>query len=244
MGLCLPWRPLFIGEATGPRIRVLTCNVHYRQIDPFALRRVIAESRPDVVALQYWEDRYRSFLFDPADWNIRHDGQFLLASRYPITSAETLGHPRCAVRYEVDAPLGRLHFVNLHLETPRDGLLAVVHKRSAGIPELETNIQQRRDQSAAVTAWVRRLDGPLLFAGDFNTPTESAIYRDYWSGYVNAFSVAGFGWGETQFTPRRTAVRIDHLLAGPGWRCRECWVGPFVGSEHRPVFAEWEWVGE
>jgi endonuclease/exonuclease/phosphatase (EEP) superfamily protein YafD len=37
---------------------------------------------------------------------------------------------------------------------------------------------------------------------------------------------------------RKTGVRIDHILAGHGWRCRRCWVGPNIGSAHRPVIAD------
>jgi vancomycin resistance protein VanJ len=41
-------------------------------------------------------------------------------------------------------------------------------------------------------------------------------------------------------------VRIDHILAGPGWYCARCWVGPDVGSPHRPVLADLiaTWKGE
>jgi endonuclease/exonuclease/phosphatase (EEP) superfamily protein YafD len=79
----------------------------------------------------------------------------------------------------------------------------------------------------------------MLLAGDFNTPSDSVIYREYWSPFHNAYSDAGFGWGYTYFS-RRAAVRIDHQLAGSGWRCRKCWVGADVGSPHRPVIADWE----
>ena len=33
-------------------------------------------------------------------------------------------------------------------------------------------------------------------------------------------------------------VRIDHVLTGDGWRCRRCWVGPDVGSDHLPLLAD------
>jgi vancomycin resistance protein VanJ len=38
-------------------------------------------------------------------------------------------------------------------------------------------------------------------------------------------------------------VRIDHVLAGPGWHCDRCRVGPHVGSPHRPVLADLIWSG-
>jgi endonuclease/exonuclease/phosphatase (EEP) superfamily protein YafD len=49
-------------------------------------------------------------------------------------------------------------------------------------------------------------------------------------------------WSYT-FFGGKTAVRIDHILAGPGWRCRRCRVGPDAGSPHRPVIADMTWVG-
>src|SRR5262249_40218923 len=155
-----------------------------------------------------------------------------IVSRYPIRNTQDRGTPPLAVCATLEAPMGRLQFVTLHLGTPRDGLLAVARQGELGIAELETNIARRRSESERLTAGLRDVDGPLLITGDFNTTVESAIYRDYWAKYTDAFSVAGWGWGVTQVTPRRTAARIDHILAGPGWRCRRCWVGPFVGSEH------------
>jgi endonuclease/exonuclease/phosphatase (EEP) superfamily protein YafD len=77
----------------------------------------------------------------------------------------------------------------------------------------------------------------VLLAGDFNTPPESALFSQLWGGYTDAFSTAGWGWGYT-FRSWKTTVRIDHILAGPGWSCERCWVGPYVGSPHRPVLAD------
>jgi vancomycin resistance protein VanJ len=82
----------------------------------------------------------------------------------------------------------------------------------------------------------------VVVLGDFNTPTDSASYRESWSPFTNAFSAAGFGFGNTHFT-EKTAIRIDHVLLGPGWTCRRAWVGPHVGWGHRPVVADIEAVG-
>jgi endonuclease/exonuclease/phosphatase (EEP) superfamily protein YafD len=88
--------------------------------------------------------------------------------------------------------------------------------------------------------WIAGLDGPLLTVGDFNTPPDSTIYHEYWASFHNGFEEAGVGWGHT-YISRWAAVRIDHQLAGPGWDCQKCWVGPEVGSPHRPVIADWMW---
>src|SRR5439155_5647959 len=100
----------------------------------------------------------------------------------------------------------------------------------------------RRHQSEAISPRAKETRGPVLLAGDFNLPVESAIYRRSWSSFSNAFSTAGLGWGHTKLTSWH-GVRIDHVLAGPGWQFRRCWVGPDVGSDHRPLIAEAQWVG-
>ena len=62
-----------------------------------------------------------------------------------------------------------------------------------------------------------------------------------WDDYTNAFSKAGFGFGETRWTTMRGitfGVRIDHILTNEHWRPQRCWVGPDVGSDHLPVIAD------
>ena len=71
---------------------------------------------------------------------------------------------------------------------------------------------------------------------------EHPLYRRDWAGYTNAFSRTRWGPGHTMFT-RRIGLRIDHLLAGAGWRPERCRVGPEVGSAHRPLVAEFAWLG-
>jgi endonuclease/exonuclease/phosphatase (EEP) superfamily protein YafD len=80
----------------------------------------------------------------------------------------------------------------------------------------------------------------MLLAGDFNMPVESRIYRQAWGSFRNAFDEAGIGWGQTKQT-RWFGTRIDHILYSSHWRCRKSWVGPSMGSDHRPMIADLEW---
>ena len=107
---------------------------------------------------------------------------------------------------------------------------------------MDQNTEVRRNESEAAVALLDEVEGPVLIAGDFNMPVESAIYHRYWSRYTNAFSTAGFGYGYSFGRTRkfRRWVRIDHILSGPDWRVLGCWVGPDVGSDHWPVIAEFE----
>jgi vancomycin resistance protein VanJ len=245
MGLCLSWQATADEAPAGRKLRVLSCNVHYKALDKLTLGPLLAETRPDVVALQAALFREWAATFDPGEWHTERKGEFLLASRFPIGEVEAFPDTespcrQAIVRYRLETPAGDVEFFNLHLATPREGLEAVINGLWEGADELQANSDLRRRQSAAARQWVSLFPGPVLIAGDFNTPPDSTVYREYWSDFTNAFSQAGCGWGNTHFT-RRTGVRIDHQLAGPGWTCRRCWVGPDIGSEHRPVIADWEW---
>jgi endonuclease/exonuclease/phosphatase (EEP) superfamily protein YafD len=244
MGFCLPWSRWQSAEPSGFRVRVLTCNVHRGELKPDELGLFIAESMPDIIAVQDWTSKYEKAVLWQQDWHARRIDEICLASRFPINRVEDISGAKtdnhgALIAYELETPIGPLHFLNLHLSSPRGGLEDVLDRE--GIAELEANSKRRRWQSELAQEWTSWLTGPLLIAGDFNTPIDSTIYRDHWSQYTNAFSRAGLGWGHTYFT-RRNSIRIDHLLAGPGWRCRSSWVGPDVGSAHRPLIADWNWV--
>jgi vancomycin resistance protein VanJ len=117
----------------------------------------------------------------------------------------------------------------------REGLVAVRHR---DLGDFHANIVEREWESELARGWATRAAGPLLVAGDFNMPVESAIYRRYWSGFENAFSTAGNGYGSTKHT-RLFGTRIDHVLAAPGLECVNAFVGPDAGSDHRPLVADY-----
>jgi hypothetical protein len=173
----------------------------------------------------------------------------LLVSRYPIRREIVLGHNRKAdehasvAQYELETPVGLVHVFSLHTASLREGINDAIHENGRGPIEVQANSEKRRQQLDYIAGHAAECQGPVLIAGDFNTPPESAIFRETWRGYADAFGAAGWGWGYT-FFGGRTRVRIDHVLAGKGWTCTDCRVGPPVGSPHRPVIADLVWTGE
>jgi endonuclease/exonuclease/phosphatase (EEP) superfamily protein YafD len=145
----------------------------------------------------------------------------------------------------VESPGRDIDFYSIHLQSPHNGLSAVLDRKTVLRPSysaaLAAEIDQRwRESEDAQGALGGPAASPVL-AGDFNLPADSAIYRRYWSGYRDAFAEAGLGFGYTEWPQVRLlsfGIRIDHVLAGSGWRCRRCWVGPDVGSDHLPLLAE------
>jgi endonuclease/exonuclease/phosphatase (EEP) superfamily protein YafD len=249
MGFCFSWGRFEAAE--GPSLRVLTCNVKGKCFDNPALDDLIAQSEPDVVALQgCWLDvRIRW----PKGWRVYRKGEFLVASRFPLAIREkehTWDAPGpwplmdmvyCVVQTpDRDVDLFCLHLTGLH-----QGISGILDRQTLLRPSkgaaLEAAVGKQSRQSADAEPWARGLSSEPIFAGDFNMTADSSAYRQSWDKYRNAFSEAGLGYGYTEWPRVRGAtwgIRIDHLLTGPGWRCRRCWVGPDIGSDHLPLLAD------
>ncbi len=248
MNFCVPWDRITAGEPQGMAIRVMTCNMHYRAVDPTPLDDLVAGTHPDIVTLQEWSEKNSSALMAGKGWHVHLTPRLFLASRFPLRGFAKLGphsdNPKGNVgRFELETPAGILTLFSVHLTSPRYGLYETILDRTNGPADIQANSGRRWEQSEFLAREARRVRGPLLLAGDFNTPPESAIYRRLWAPYTDAFAAAGWGWGYT-FYGSHTMVRIDHVFAGQGWRCTRCWVGPDIGSPHRPVLADLVWTGE
>ena len=81
--------------------------------------------------------------------------------------------------------------------------------------------------------------GPRLVAGDFNMPTESAIFQRYWGSLTDGFEHAGFGFGYSRLAGW-IRLRIDHILADDSWVVKSAQVLPDYGSDHLPVMVDVE----
>jgi len=73
--------------------------------------------------------------------------------------------------------------------------------------------------------------------GDFNTPVESAFFRESWGDLADAFSVAGTGFGMTKYNGW-IRVRIDHVLTNDQWHVDRARVGADAFSDHRPLLVD------
>jgi endonuclease/exonuclease/phosphatase (EEP) superfamily protein YafD len=250
----VPWGRLV--SAGGPSVRVLTCNVKGHCKDNAALNALIREENPDVVALQgCWGEVRVEW---PSGWQVCQEGEILIASRYPLNDPESVlaNHPphrwprvnllHCSVGW----PCRKISFVTVHLPSPHNGISEVLDRSTVIQPSrrarVTSEIAVRRQASEVASQWVGGLSGPVILAGDFNMPAESALYRQYWSAFSNGFSRCGFGFGYTEWPTIRLrlfGIRIDHVLTGPEWQPQRCWVGRDIGSDHLPVIADIRWRG-
>ena len=136
---------------------------------------------------------------------MKNDFRLGLASRYPIRANEMLNRHELMDelislddfrRYELDVDGETLHFANLHLQSPRFGLRAVIAHPWGGGAELDQYTKMRRLEAAAIHDWLAPYPA-VVIAGDFNTPLESPTFRHNFGGYLEAFSAAGWGVGNT-----------------------------------------------
>jgi vancomycin resistance protein VanJ len=249
MGLCLPWGA--VAGQEGPLLRVLSCNVKGKCRDNAALEVLIREALPDIVGLEgCWGEVQIDW---PPGWNVVQEGEIIVASRFPLSDAGSVRGPQPPhhwprvnqLRCVVDAPGGKIHFVAVHLPSPHNGISHVLDRATVIRPErsyvMDDEAVVREQASEAASRWADAVAESMILAGDFNMPVESPIYRSCWARFSNAFSRSGLGFGFTEWpTIRgwRFGIRIDHILLGPGWRARRCWVGPDIGSDHLPILAD------
>lgn len=250
-GFCVPWARLLGDDA--PTIRILTCNLKGHSLNNPRLEALLAEAKPDIVALQGCWDGIE--VHWPDGWYIVRTGELAVASRFPVheilaTSHSRTGHtqPRAnLLSCSVTLPDGELSFATIHLQSPHYGIArAVSRKVDANSPRTELISEEtdaRWEESEEVAARLADRGQTEVVVGDLNLPMESPIYRTYWSSWADAFSSTGWGFGATEWpqdTPAgiRIAIRIDHVLTGPAWRSKRCWVGSDVGSDHLPLIAD------
>ncbi len=250
MGFEVPSPGAALADKGARDLRIMTYNVGGGELDPQGLAPLLDGIGPDVALFQEC-----GRLFEGArpalaskGWNVDVQYGSCIASRHPIRAVDArdlkdvwqMGGSGIIVRYEIAAP-GMplpLNVINMHLETVRDGLQAVIRRAPwRGAPRLRANIRQRDLESSFGRAWTARATGPLVLTGDFNMPVESGIYQGYWSSFTNAFSEAGLGFGHTKAT-RWHGIRIDHVLVTDEWQCLSAWVGPHLGGDHRPMVAD------
>ena len=162
----VPWRKLIPRPIPQQTLRVLSCNCDGGLLQMDRLRRLVADFDPDVVALQAIVPHHFAALFPPQVWFVKYDYRLALASRYPIRASEMLNRSELMAdgislddfrRYELDVDGETIHFANVHLQSPRFGLRAVVAKFWGGADcwKSSPRIAQARSRGHS------RLAGPL-----------------------------------------------------------------------------------
>lgn len=105
--------------------------------------------------------------------------------------------------------------------------------------QISRSAETRSQQAQALSQSISQSPHPLLLGGDFNDVPLSYTYRSISSSLNDAFVEAGKGAGHTyRLSP--LSFRIDYLLCSPQMRPQHYHTGPAGLSDHRPVWAQFE----
>lgn len=259
MGFSWPMHALPEMSGTIP-IRIMTCNAKYGKRDVTPLIDDMIRYKPEVVLLQ---DMLKP-LSGPLgnffrEWHVRSFGQYVIASKFPLSEPEVLaisfpGEKHDCLRCQINISGSVVTLYNVHLKTPRAGFNAFrkVKGGAAYLPNaikrFEANVEARLIQARTLSEYVLQEQGPVIVAGDFNSPDASlacAMLRD--ANLHDAFDEGGKGYGYTYghflFQHRLpwlqvSWMRIDHILLSSQLHTLHCWTGTAKASDHRPVIAE------
>ena len=253
--------PFYIGmggSSEPVKMKVITNN--YAQNHGLTIQPFIAEEDPDIVALEDASGQGPRFQHLYPDRTVRAVGQFVLISKAPVKSATLLdwptwrGGPVAAV-FVVPWQGEDVAIYAVHMPSPRGdfakltglGLLRELagrnRRRSDNMSFAEAmtaRVQLARDL-ASLFAQEKR---PFLAVGDFNMPPDGYVHRVLGWDLLDCFTQAGVGFGFTfpcdthnPLTLGGPWLRLDYVLAGPGWHANYCRVEPERRSKHRAVVA-------
>ena len=242
------------------RVRVVTCNLGEGPIQIERLAELVLRFQADVLVLQECSSQVSQALFQKLGWSYHQEDYLVIASPHPLNSFRLLSKRgmesyNWPVAVEAQftlrpgiAPIdGRdpaathlpavARIACVHLPTFRPAFEKAQDFDASGAQEFTLLAVQYRSYAQETLSVIEQSQHPVIVAGDFNVPVESPFYRNYWSSFQNALSLAGFGLCYTKYT-RLHGVRIDHVLADHNWQVCSAEVGPGLGGDHRPVLVE------
>lgn len=239
--------PLDRASASGGRtVRLMTYNIHHSEAGGPLVAEVVARVEPDIICLQEanallkWSDGAREIERLYPKWDRMLYGELAIFSRYPMVSRRLHQLDPVTGRQIIDVTLDvhgrRLSVFNIHLPNAADA--ESISSDSKALSRHLRGTEAIRSQNAArVLQFAADVKGPLVIAGDFNTPPRGHIYRSMTRNYADAFGAAGFGTGFT-FRSSLPVLRIDHVLVRPGVGVVNARVLNEHASDHLPLVVD------
>ena len=250
VGVPLAWSlvvtvPVAVPRAAGEgsaTLRVAVANVELGNVPTAESLEWFVSTEADLVALVECSEAWRVAI-ERAGWthvvsgtDDETPGGVGLFSRFPLSVATV------AVR-----PEGTFRGVDATIELP-EGLVRVLVVHPAP-PVRPAWTSMRNDEIAAIAATVRDSTLPTVVVGDLNETPFGRAWRGLLaeSGLVPARRVAGLAptWPVRASgfrVPAWAGIPIDHALATPDLAPTAFEVGPDLGSDHRPIVAEFAWT--
>jgi endonuclease/exonuclease/phosphatase (EEP) superfamily protein YafD len=210
-------------------LKALSVNVWFRNDDRSELVDYLEASGADLFVLQEVSEAEArslaatlpSFPFAYTEGAAATDS--VLFSRWPIREASIVplaADGTSALSAIIDWQGTQITVMGVHLHWP-------IGPRSSA---------RRNQELIGIAALAQAQRGPLLVLGDFNITPWSAHFTQMLDAAHLRDCAVGYGLQPTWPSHMRPiGIRIDHCLASAHWRTLDAWVGPHVGSDHRPM---------
>lgn len=234
-------------DRSGEELRVMTYNVRHGDKGVPAICEVIEAQNPDVLCLQEvaaqrnWQDPGPEIQRSLQGWQVARGGALMIATRHTIESS-TLHEDADNGSFDVleavvDIRGTRVTVLTTHLGNISPlGLVKRKHGR-LGTGYVREQMETRARQMDYLLQRSRDINGPLVVAGDFNTPPAGLLYKKAVSQMQDSFKSAGWGFGNT-FRTNIPLWRIDYVFTNKASEVSSCYVPAAVASNHRPVIAD------
>lgn len=226
-------------------IRVMSYNVNFGLAGDPVEAAAIELGQPDVVVLQETNDEWEALFVDKLPQFAHHRfgaprglpaGGLGVLSRFPIVSIDELpsvNGPFFAWRIVVDAPIGRIQIVNVHLRPPMSDSGSWV----VGF------FSTREDRERELGWHLARIDPhmPTVVAGDFNEENDGrAMAVAERLGYVDAIAQFGGAVRTWQWPVGGLVLRfqLDHILYDARLTAVASGVIQAGRSDHKPIWAD------
>jgi endonuclease/exonuclease/phosphatase (EEP) superfamily protein YafD len=256
MGFVLPWPA---SKTPGPSLRLMTFNANSGYSGPDRLNAAVSAFAPDVVLFQeapIWDAQLLGLLRTRYP-HVQASAQFIIASRFPILETSDppgvkyWGRTRSPryLRYVLDSPLGVVAVYSIHPLSPR-GMLGfrrfreILHGLRTGAAlsgDAESDVlgntwlRIKQLQQAARQAAADKY--PVIVAGDTNMPALSAVLREEFSGFEDAFRASSWGFGYS-YPQGHAFLRLDRIFLGRQLRAAGFDLGCQGVSDHYCAIAD------
>ena len=216
---------------------------------PQKIQNFLLEKSPSVLCFQEYDSstdlNFKSYSYSYFTANSsRYSSKLAIFSKHQIVSSGTIDFPDSsnnAIFADIIFKSDTIRVYNLHLQS--SGINPNVETLDSQqsnklLSRLGVTFKAQQHQAELVASHMSKSPYKALLCGDFNNTIYSYVYRILKSEMLDAFEVAGTGFGRT-FKFKYFPFRIDFILADPRIK-----VGKFSSfnelpySDHFPIMSE------
>ncbi|WP_214404733.1 endonuclease/exonuclease/phosphatase family protein [Pseudonocardia lacus] len=217
---------------TGTPLTVLAFNTFEGHADPAAVAALVAEQRPDLVAIPEAGEDYRvdlAPLVEPLGYRVEASTGAEDVNSVTALVSERLG--------EVDVRIGDEPAYFPYVEVTGGGLGDLRFVAYHAAAPLRGQLRQWEGDLALLSRWCTAAT-PAVVAGDFNATLDHSALREGMVGCADAADQRGQGLVPTWSPTDRSQLfgpQIDHVLVTAGIAAETFTVHDVDGSDHRAV---------